>query len=694
MADVSSLKISIDTKEVKTAQKELDKLSSSSNNTEKSTKSLSSGFGALSSVIAGVSIGVLAKQFINTADAMTNVNNQLKLVTNSTEELASAQKGLFDIAQRTRQDYTSTAQTFANFATAMGEMGKSQKEILRVTETVNKAIAISGGTAQQAAAATMQLGQAFASGTLRGDELNSILENSKGLAQAIADGMGVPIGKLRQLGADGKITAEILAAALEKSTKSIDDKFSKTSATVEQSMTVAWNSISLFIGKMDEATGTTSSLSSSIQDMSKYLDSSSEDWVSYGKFVIATLDRTIDMFKLVGAYAKNTVEYTLGGISTLFYGIMAPISKGLEMAAEGLNSIGITSTKTLNQHKQFASDMAKNLSLSRSSMKQDVQDLDDAIQKASPTIEDRIKQMGRLKKASESDTPKAKAKYSAVDEETKAEKRAREKAEREAKKLAEEELAIQKGYLDSYGQLQADKALEDYNIQLGYLESYRELEVQSAIDVYDKQLKAEEELAKKKEQDLERFKVDTIDYADVAIGAVYGLENALVDAFMTGKVSAQDMFRAIAADLARMAIRQAITAPLMGAIAGSFGGTQVASANGNAFSGGKVQAFANGGAFTNSIATKPTTAPMALFGEAGPEAIMPLTRGADGKLGVVATGAPSQNIKIELINQSGQELSATSSQQRFDGESWVIGVVVDAARRNKGGMRDIMMGGR
>jgi len=393
MAEEHSLILKVDSRGVKNAEKDLNSLSNSANKTEKSANGVTSSFFSLGKVLTATALLGTTAQFIKLADTMTGVESKLKLVTNSTLELKIAQQELFTISQNTRQSYDATVSTYSNFALAMGEMGKSQKDILRVTETVNKAIAISGGTAQQAAAATMQLGQAFASGTLRGDELNSILENSKGLAQAIADGMGVPIGKLRTLGSEGKITAQILANALEKSAQSVDEKFGKVGVTVEASMTVASNSITKIVGELNNATGATSDLSKEIIGFSTSIDDNTESIVNFGRFSVATIDRTIDMFKMLGGFAVNTVEYALGGISTIFYGIMTPITKGLLTVTEGLNTVGLSSDTTLKNAQTLSDQMAKNLKLSRKSMLDDVSDMDNLIDQASDTVEDRVKAM-------------------------------------------------------------------------------------------------------------------------------------------------------------------------------------------------------------------------------------------------------------------------------------------------------------
>jgi phage-related minor tail protein len=147
-----------------------------------------------------------------------------------------------------------------------------------------------------------------------------------------------------------------------------------------------------------------------------------------------------------------------------------------------------------------------------------------------------------------------------------------------------------------------------------------------------------------------------------------GMEDALTNFVMTGKLQFADLTKSIISDMIKMVIQQQITAPLAGmantAIKAWFSGGTTASANGNAFDRGNLTAFANGGAFTNQIATRPTVAPMALFGEAGPEAIMPLTRLSNGRLGVQSQGGGgvTNNISI-VINSDG------TSSEKSDGNT-------------------------
>src|SRR5690606_34645621 len=126
------------------------------------------------------------------ADAFTGLQNRLRLVTDSQTELYQATNDLFDISLRTAQNIDSTAQVYQRFAQNADRLGISLTDVADLTDTVSKAVAISGSSAESAQAALVQFGQALASGTLRGEELNSVLEQAPGLAQAIADGLNVP----------------------------------------------------------------------------------------------------------------------------------------------------------------------------------------------------------------------------------------------------------------------------------------------------------------------------------------------------------------------------------------------------------------------------------------------------------------------------------------------------------------------
>lgn len=190
-----------------------------------------------------------------TVDTYSQMISRLRLVTTSTTNLTAVNDRLFLSANRTRSSYEETVQLYAKLAQGAKALGVGQEDLLGITETVNQAIQVSGASATEAAGGLRQLGQAIASGSLRGDELNSILENMPRLAQAIADGMGITVGQLRAVGAEGKITAGEIISALKDQAPVIAAEFAQVTPTISSAFQVLMNNATRFIGELDQATG-------------------------------------------------------------------------------------------------------------------------------------------------------------------------------------------------------------------------------------------------------------------------------------------------------------------------------------------------------------------------------------------------------------------------------------------------------
>ncbi len=213
---------------------------------------------ALFARFASVTASALSiHQVINYADSWTELQNRLKLVTESSVELNKATQAVYDIAQRTYQSLDATAQVYQRFADNADRLGLSQQKVAELTETVSKAVAISGASATAAQAALTQFGQALASGQLRGEELNSVMEQTPALAKAIADGMGVSVGELRKKAQDGEMTIEKVIQALERVADSVDKKFATSVTTVSQGFTNLQSAMTKFIGEANQSTGAT-----------------------------------------------------------------------------------------------------------------------------------------------------------------------------------------------------------------------------------------------------------------------------------------------------------------------------------------------------------------------------------------------------------------------------------------------------
>lgn len=196
-----------------------------------------------------------AKKLIDLVDTFQNIQNKLRTVTDGEVELAKVTKELLDISNRTRQSFEATASLYSRVALAAKELGIEQDKLLVFTESLNKAIALSGATSEEAQAGLIQLSQGIASGTLRGDELRSVLEQLPVVADVIAKELGVTRGELRALGQDGKISAEAIVNAFVNAREELDGRFGKSVTTIGQALTLLSNKFLELVGTLAEDTG-------------------------------------------------------------------------------------------------------------------------------------------------------------------------------------------------------------------------------------------------------------------------------------------------------------------------------------------------------------------------------------------------------------------------------------------------------
>lgn len=214
----------------------------------------------------------LSKQAIAMMDSYTELQNRIRLVTHSQTEMAQATESVFDISSRTNQAVSATAQIYQRFAKNADTLNISQQKVVELTETVSKAVALSGAAQASSEAALMQFGQALASGELRGAELNSVMEQTPALAQAIADGLGVSVGALKDMGKNGELSINKVITALEKAKSSVDSDFEKRVKTLSMSYTNLETSFIKYAGEADRTYGITQKLGESVDFVSKNLD--------------------------------------------------------------------------------------------------------------------------------------------------------------------------------------------------------------------------------------------------------------------------------------------------------------------------------------------------------------------------------------------------------------------------------------
>lgn len=192
-------------------------------------------------VVAG---GVaLVKNIMAAADQQSTLNARLSMMTDSLEESAALQDRIYQAAQRSRGSYNNTANMVGKFGTLAPDAFNNNAEIVDFAEQINKHIALSGASGSAADGAILQLTQALGSGVLRGEELNSVLEQTPTIAQAIAEYMGMSVGEMRELASDGAITADVVKNALLATAEETNARFEQMPMTFAQLWTSGLNAV-------------------------------------------------------------------------------------------------------------------------------------------------------------------------------------------------------------------------------------------------------------------------------------------------------------------------------------------------------------------------------------------------------------------------------------------------------------------
>lgn len=188
-------------------------------------------------------------------DTWTMMSNKLRQVSTDAQNLVATQEAVYQSAQLTRSGMEEIATLYSRTAQATKALGLSQREIMDITETVAMAMKLNGGSVQESASAMRQLSQAFNKGKLDGDEFRSIMENAPALQRAFAQSLGVSTGELMRMSKAGELTLPKLIAALQQAGPGIRAAFGDSLPLISEGFTYLGNSITRFLGQMNEATG-------------------------------------------------------------------------------------------------------------------------------------------------------------------------------------------------------------------------------------------------------------------------------------------------------------------------------------------------------------------------------------------------------------------------------------------------------
>lgn len=293
--------VQMDVRQLLTSQQQLEqrlnRMDSSFNRTSQSVNNTERSMQSLSKVAAALTGYLSASMVASYSEAWTELNNKLSNSVRASESLVDVTQRVFDISQATRSSLDATATLYARLERGTREYNTSAADLAKLTSIINQGFIVSGATAQEAENAIIQLSQGIASGVLRGEEFNSVAEQGSRLMVALADSMGVGIGQLRKMAAEGKLTTDVVVKGLLSQGDAIGKEFAKTTRTMSQAFQEAGNNLTKFLGENTTIKSTISAFSDAVITVSKNLDELSS---------VLTVIATVVGSRYVGALAMAT----------------------------------------------------------------------------------------------------------------------------------------------------------------------------------------------------------------------------------------------------------------------------------------------------------------------------------------------------------------------------------------------------
>ncbi|MFC1219488.1 tape measure protein [Pasteurella multocida] len=250
--------------------------------------------------LIGINIGASGIQSLfNTADAYNNYEARIRLVSRSNKEAQGTFRELMQVANDTGQLFEATAELYTRVYRSMGS-NANNAEILQFTKTIQQALVVSGAGAQEAKAALIQLSQGLASGTLRGEEFNSVAEQAPVILEILQKSLGKTRGELRKMAEDGKLTPQLILAATKEAQEQIQAQYDQMPKTISRAVNELSNAWLQFIGQADNASSASSLIASSISALASSLDELG---------AIAIVVSTALGVRLLAALTKKTIAY-------------------------------------------------------------------------------------------------------------------------------------------------------------------------------------------------------------------------------------------------------------------------------------------------------------------------------------------------------------------------------------------------
>lgn len=315
MADIAQLGIEIDTRKLKSGEKDLASFASTADKT-------SSVVTTATKAIAAMAAAFATSQIIKAADAYSMMNARVSRFTDSAESATAVMRSLTNYANAAGAEVGSAVAVFTSLSGALQDVGTSQYDILRLTETLNKLGVIGGSSADEVSNALRQFAQSMAGGVVRAEEFNSIIENTPEIARAIGAGMSMSMGQLRTAMLNGQLTSEAVLNSLMSQAEAVDAQFAKMPRTVSAAMQTMENEFGGFVGVLNNSTGATSTMAGGIDALSGALVTAKDHTSEI--ITVAEALAAVYASRLVGSMVASKAAMTaFTAAMTLFNGASA-----------------------------------------------------------------------------------------------------------------------------------------------------------------------------------------------------------------------------------------------------------------------------------------------------------------------------------------------------------------------------------
>jgi len=651
------IKVKVETK----GDADLKRIAAGMGKLNRETKKTSDVLGGFRNVFAGAIAGLGIREITRAADQFQLLEDRIKAFTGSAEVANKVFTLLKDSAALVKTSVNAMGQTFNRVALATQELGLTNEQMIATTVALQQTFRLSGATIAEATGATIQLTQGLSSGQLRGQELRSVLESNVIFSTMLAKELGIARGQLIKFAESGKITSDVVLNALSKNFDDLNKKAEALGTTFEQSTIIMLDAFKFKLNELNKSFG----VSRGFENFSKVIVSNIgvigaaiAGLVSF--VIISAIPKMIAaMNAFAAAMAKNPIGLILVGVSTAIALMAYNWEKSLLVMEKTWVVFMMTTLKSIDsfvdKFRTAAQWFGKLAGIDVGVFKGDYSDDIDKLGNLLAEVNLEIIKLDKNSKKNE-----GKDLFKALSVSLKGLDLDKAKTMAGPFKTLNAQFKKGKISLEEYNQAIRQLKVDDLNkkFEAGTINLYQ----------YNKEL---EKLNKTMARTgtissgiAKGLKTVSEDAGNVAMQVAMGVENAfdnledmLFEFTKNGKLEFKKFAQAILDDLTRIIIRAQIVAPLAQGLVGAMtpaaaSSTVTPNANGNAFSNGNIVPFANGGV-VNSPTVFPFAKGIGLMGEAGPEAIMPLKRGPDGKLGVEGGGS---NVVVNVINNSGNEV--------------------------------------